>query len=109
MAGSGDFLLPDDPDPDLAGTGVIGGYWTRNTTVEADLVGIDRWPNARKVTLTGSVSATGHFLPPCCRYAGTAGGVSLARQRPAISPPLSIPRNGGLRCVARLAACRGAP
>jgi hypothetical protein len=42
-------------DPDLAGTGVIGGYWTRSTTVEVDLVGVDRWPNARKVTLIGSV------------------------------------------------------
>jgi uncharacterized protein len=42
-------------DPDLAGTGVIGGYWTRSTTVEVDLVGVDRWPNARQVTLTGSV------------------------------------------------------
>ena len=42
-------------DPDLAGTGVIGGYWTRSNTVEVDLVGVDRWPNARNVTLTGSV------------------------------------------------------
>jgi AAA+ ATPase superfamily predicted ATPase len=42
-------------DPNLAGTGVIGGYWTRSTTVEVDLVGVDRWPNARQVTLTGSV------------------------------------------------------
>lgn len=42
-------------DPDLAGTGAIGGYWTRSTTVEVDLVGVDRWPNARQVTLTGSV------------------------------------------------------
>lgn len=42
-------------DPDLAGTGAIGGYWTRSTTVEVDLVGVDRWPNARNVTLTGSV------------------------------------------------------
>jgi uncharacterized protein len=42
-------------DPDLGGTGVIGGYWTRSTTVEVGLVGVDRWPNARKVTLTGSV------------------------------------------------------
>jgi hypothetical protein len=42
-------------DPDLAGTGAIGGYWTRSTTVEVDLVGVDRWPNARQVTLTGSI------------------------------------------------------
>lgn len=42
-------------DPDLAGTGTVGGYWTRSNTVEVDLVGVDRWPDARKVTLTGSV------------------------------------------------------
>jgi AAA+ ATPase superfamily predicted ATPase len=47
-------------DPDLAGTGAIGGYWTRSTTVEVDLVGVDRWPGARKVTLTGSVKWRGH-------------------------------------------------
>ena len=35
-------------DPDLGGTGVIGGFWTRSTTVEVDLVGVDRWPNARR-------------------------------------------------------------
>lgn len=46
-------LLLDDQD--LAETGVVGGYWTRSTTVEVGLVGVDRWPNARKVTLTGSV------------------------------------------------------
>lgn len=42
-------------DPDLAETGAVGGYWTRSTTVEVDLVGVDRWPNARRVTLTGSI------------------------------------------------------
>jgi hypothetical protein len=42
-------------DPELAETRVIGGYWTRSTTVEVGLVGVDRWPNARRVTLTGSV------------------------------------------------------
>lgn len=42
-------------DPDLDGTGVVGGYWTRRTTVEVDLVGFDRWPNPRQVTLAGSV------------------------------------------------------
>jgi AAA+ ATPase superfamily predicted ATPase len=42
-------------DPELASTGVIGGYWTRSTSIEVDLVGVHRWPNARKVTLTGSV------------------------------------------------------
>jgi hypothetical protein len=46
-------LVADDPD--LAATAVVGGYWTRSTTVEVDLVGVDRWPNARKVTLIGSV------------------------------------------------------
>lgn len=44
------------PDDDLLSeTGVIGGYWTRNGTVEVDLVGADRWPGARQVTMVGSV------------------------------------------------------
>jgi uncharacterized protein len=47
-------------NPDLGGTGVIGGYWTRSTTVEVDLVGVDRRPNARKVTLAGSVKWREH-------------------------------------------------
>lgn len=42
-------------DPALAGTAVIGGYWTRTNDVEVDLVGVDRWPGARRVTITGSV------------------------------------------------------
>lgn len=47
-------LVPSDSG--LSETGAVGGYWTRSTTVEVDLVGVDRWPNARKVTLTGSVN-----------------------------------------------------
>ena len=42
-------------DADLSATGAVGGYWTRSMTVEVDLVGVDRWPSAGKVTLTGSV------------------------------------------------------
>ena len=42
-------------DPVLDGTGVIGGYWTRTNEIEVDLVGVDRWPDARRVTMTGSV------------------------------------------------------
>jgi hypothetical protein len=53
MRASVERLVLDDPD--LAGTGTVGGYWTRSTTVEVGLVGVDRWPNARAVTLTGSV------------------------------------------------------
>ncbi|HTW20544.1 MAG TPA: DUF234 domain-containing protein [Mycobacteriales bacterium] len=42
-------------DPVLDGTGVVGGYWTRTNNVEVDLVGVDRWPDSRRVTMTGSV------------------------------------------------------
>jgi hypothetical protein len=42
-------------DPLLAGVGMIGGYWTRTNDVEVDLVGVDRWPDARRVMVTGSV------------------------------------------------------
>jgi uncharacterized protein len=40
--------LPDD-------TGAVGGYWTRTNDPEIDLVGADREPVARKVTLLGSI------------------------------------------------------
>jgi AAA+ ATPase superfamily predicted ATPase len=46
-------IAPDDGL--LRETGVIGGYWTRSGTVEVDLVGVDRWPDARRVTMLGSV------------------------------------------------------
>jgi uncharacterized protein len=46
-------IAPDDEL--LSETRVIGGYWTRSGTVEVDLVGVDRWPDARRVTMAGSV------------------------------------------------------
>jgi AAA+ ATPase superfamily predicted ATPase len=42
-------------DPALAGVGVVGAYWTRTGDVEVDLVGVDRWPDARKVAVAGSI------------------------------------------------------
>jgi AAA+ ATPase superfamily predicted ATPase len=36
-------------------TGAIGGYWTRTNDPEVDLVGADREPIAKKVTMVGSV------------------------------------------------------
>jgi uncharacterized protein len=42
-------------DPALAGVGVMGAYWTRADDVEVDLVGVDRWPDARQVAVTGSI------------------------------------------------------
>ncbi len=42
-------------DPRLAGTAVIGGYWTRTGNVEVDLVGVDQWPGASRVTAVGSI------------------------------------------------------
>ncbi|MFC7481646.1 ATP-binding protein [Luedemannella flava] len=38
-----------------ADTAVVGGYWTRTNDPEIDLVGADRAPVARRVTLVGSV------------------------------------------------------
>lgn len=41
--------LPDGPLP--AGTGAVGGYWTRNNDPEIDIVGADREPIAKKITV----------------------------------------------------------
>jgi DNA-binding transcriptional ArsR family regulator len=37
------------------GTEAVGGYWTRTNDPEIDLVGADRAPIAKKVTMTGSI------------------------------------------------------
>jgi AAA+ ATPase superfamily predicted ATPase len=37
------------------GTETVGGYWTRTNDPEIDLVGADRGPIAKKITMTGSV------------------------------------------------------
>jgi uncharacterized protein len=42
-------------EPALAGVGVIGAYWTRTGDVEVDLVGVDWWPDAHQVAVTGSI------------------------------------------------------
>lgn len=38
-----------------AGTSVIGGYWTRTNDPEIDIVGADREPIAKRITVVGSV------------------------------------------------------
>lgn len=43
------------PETTVAGTSVVGGYWTRSNDVEVDLVGADRAPVAGRVTFVGSV------------------------------------------------------
>ena len=37
------------------GTDAVGGYWTRTNDPEIDLVGADRAPIAKKVTMVGSI------------------------------------------------------
>lgn len=37
------------------GTSVIGGYWTRTNDPEIDLVGADREPVAKRITMVGSI------------------------------------------------------
>jgi hypothetical protein len=41
-------ILPD-------GTNMVGGYWTRTNDPEIDLVGADRGPIAKKITMVGSI------------------------------------------------------
>jgi AAA+ ATPase superfamily predicted ATPase len=45
--------LPGDVLPE--GTAAIGGYWTRTNDVEIDVVGADREPVAKHVTVIGSI------------------------------------------------------
>jgi len=45
--------LPEGTLPE--GTELVGGYWTRSNDPEIDLVGADRSPIARKITLAGSI------------------------------------------------------
>ncbi|MGH3872088.1 MAG: hypothetical protein ACRDSR_11350 [Pseudonocardiaceae bacterium] len=42
-------------DPRLAETAVVGGYWTRTASVEVDLVGVDQWPGASRVSAVGLI------------------------------------------------------
>ncbi|MEU8708183.1 DUF234 domain-containing protein [Streptomyces sp. NPDC048565] len=47
------WRLTDDRLPEA--TNVIGGYWTRTNDPEIDLIGADRSPIAKKITLVGSI------------------------------------------------------
>jgi hypothetical protein len=37
------------------GTRVIGGYWTHTSDPEIDIVGADREPIAKQITMVGSI------------------------------------------------------
>jgi uncharacterized protein len=45
--------LPSGTLPE--GTDVVGGYWTRSNDPEIDLVGADRAPIAKRITMVGSI------------------------------------------------------
>ncbi|HEY9438721.1 MAG TPA: DUF234 domain-containing protein [Streptomyces sp.] len=47
------WRLADDRLPE--GTNVVGGYWTRSNDPEIDIIGADRSPVAKKITLAGSI------------------------------------------------------
>jgi uncharacterized protein len=47
------LCLPAAALPD--GTDTVGGYWTRTNDPEIDLVGADRAPIAKKITMVGSI------------------------------------------------------
>jgi len=42
-------------DPRLGGAAHVGGYWTRTNDPEIDLVGVDRFPKARRTCFIGSI------------------------------------------------------
>jgi uncharacterized protein len=42
-------------DPRLGAAGAVGGHWTRTNYPEVDLVGVDRFPNAKRVCFVGSI------------------------------------------------------
>ena len=50
--------LPDGTLP--AGTDAVGGYWTRSNNPEIDIVGADRAPIAKKITVVGSIKWLEH-------------------------------------------------
>ena len=41
-------------------TAVIGGYWTRTNDPEIDVVGADRGPIAKRITMVGSIKWLGN-------------------------------------------------
>ncbi|SCF91974.1 DUF234 domain-containing protein [Streptomyces sp. Ncost-T10-10d] len=49
------WRLGSDEEQLPAGTHAIGGYWTRTNDPEIDIVGVDRSPIAKKITLVGSI------------------------------------------------------
>jgi AAA+ ATPase superfamily predicted ATPase len=53
-------LLRLDPGVLPEGTNAIGGYWTRTNDPEIDLVGADREPIAKKLTVVGSIKWLEH-------------------------------------------------
>ncbi|MBB4677161.1 ATP-binding protein [Crossiella cryophila] len=52
------WRLTDERLPE--GTNAVGGYWTRTNDPEIDLVGADRAPIAKKITLAGSIKWLEH-------------------------------------------------
>ncbi|MFB0625820.1 ATP-binding protein [Streptomyces sp. AB3(2024)] len=47
------WRLADDRLPE--GTNTVGGYWTRTNDPEIDIIGADRAPIAKKITVVGSI------------------------------------------------------
>lgn len=77
------------------GTAVVGGYWTRSNDPEIDLVGADREPIAKRVTLVGSIK----WLDNRAFDAHDLGRLAMHRaQLPGAdesTPLLAVSRSGG--------------
>lgn len=85
--------LPSDVLP--SGTAAIGGYWTRTNDPEIDIVGADRAPVAKHVTLVGSIK----WLDNRAFDTHDLGRLTLHRSRlpgaDESTPLLAVSRSGG--------------
>jgi hypothetical protein len=81
-------------DGQLPASEHVGGWWTRTRDAELELVGVDRWPRARRIAFVGSVKWRE-------RAAFDRRDVeTLARQRASLNgaadaPMIAVSRSGG--------------
>ena len=81
-------------DGQLPASEHVGGWWTRTRDAELDLVGVDRWPRARRIAFVGSVKWRE-------RAAFDRRDLeALARQRASLNgaadaPMIAVSRSGG--------------
>ncbi|RRS00587.1 ATP-binding protein [Glycomyces terrestris] len=89
-------LLPE-------GTDVVGGYWTRSNNPEIDVVGADREPVAKRVTVVGSIKWLEHKPFDQRDFAALIAHRAQLPGADEDTPLLAVARSGcsvgGLACV----------